>query len=61
MDDLWPVGWDKTLSVSWTGKAYFEMLRPEPPVGHPWVAGWSTKTQETTRPPCTWPEQNGVR
>ena len=55
IEDFWVTA-EKELPDSWTGKTTFELKRPLPPVGHSYIEGRLTKTQETTRPGNIWPE-----
>lgn len=54
--DFWTEVGPRKLSVPWTGRTLFQILRPKPPDGKKWVAGRLTKIQATTRPDSIWPE-----
>ena len=41
----------RDLTIPWTGRTTFDLLKPKPDPGWSWQAGRLTKIQKTTRPP----------
>ena len=60
IEDIWAGGNPQStlveLSEEWTGKTFFDLLRPKPRVGYKWVEGRLTKIQASTRPDNICPE-----
>lgn len=50
INGIWYNDGSEPLSVPWTGKTMFRLLKPEPKPGASWVEGHLTRSQTTTRP-----------
>ena len=44
--DFWNEAEPRSLSSSWTGRAVFNLLRPEPPPCQKWIDGRLTRAQQ---------------